>query len=707
MTAARAARLAMPRARVLRARLLGRIGLVEGGKGVAVLVAASVVLRGVAAAHVPTPWINADETIYAELGRSLWHSGHFRLLGAPTAFYSLVYPALVGGPLSLADRELGYELLKWLQALVVSLTAVPVYLWGRSLVGRRWAVLAAALALAIPGLAYSSLVLSEVAFYPLTVLGAWAMASALESPTTRNQALVLATTVLAVATRLQALVLVPAFVTAIVLKLVFDRSRLRSALAYAPSLAAVALASAGWIAWRALGGGGAAVLGAYRSAGEASYDPAEAARYVSYHAGDLVLLTGVVPAVALLLLAIGALRGRETSNRVRALLAVTLALAAWYVAEVGVFASRLVGTLAERNLFALAPLVFLAFVVWLARGAPREDVPLAVAVVAAFAVVATIPARLVSSRQTLWYAFTLTPIRALKHTLPGANLHLLLICAALPLLALAALTPVARLWALPAVVLALFVALSVYASHTVASETAFVRTDLLGGKNTRWIDGAAPGRVVFLFGGETNWTAVYENVFWNRKIGTIYTLPGFPLPGPFPQRPVGPEADGRVVFALARRALGRYVVSDRTITLFGSELASRDAAKLILWHARPPFRMSTWLTGIGLAGTHGDARGNLAAAGTMESSARLVVYACRGGVLRLTIAAHERPTFVEIARNDRFVRGARIAPWASWTGAVAVRPSTRGPRSRGVAACDFELRSSWRVDVKQLDLTRA
>ncbi len=82
---------------------------------------------------MPSPWIAADEQTYAELGRSLWQHGSLTVLGAPTGFYSLVYPALAGLPLSLSDRALGYDLLKALQALVMSLTAVPVYLWARTL----------------------------------------------------------------------------------------------------------------------------------------------------------------------------------------------------------------------------------------------------------------------------------------------------------------------------------------------------------------------------------------------------------------------------------------------------------------------------------------------------------------------------------------------------------------------------------------------
>ena len=136
----------------------------------AALVALSTAFRAWAALTVPTPWIAPDELIYGMLGRALWQTGHLDLLGHPISFFSFVYPALAGLPLSLGDRQLGYDLLKVLQAIVMSLTAVPVYLWGRELTSRGWALVASALALATPGLAYSGLIMTEVAFYPAFVV---------------------------------------------------------------------------------------------------------------------------------------------------------------------------------------------------------------------------------------------------------------------------------------------------------------------------------------------------------------------------------------------------------------------------------------------------------------------------------------------------------------------------------------------------------
>src|SRR5437588_12018745 len=222
-----------------------RIRAVPDWAVLALLVVASTLLRFWAATRIPPPWITPDEETYGLLGRSLYGSGSFEILGQTTHFYSLVTPALAGGPLRLHDLGAGYTLLKGIQALVMSLAAVPVYLWARSLASRRSALVAAALTLTIPGLAYSGLVMTEVAFYPIAVAAAWAMARALARPAPTNQALAVAASVAAAATRLQAVVLVPVFVTAVVLVAVFER-RPRVVLRYWPAVAGFALASAGW-----------------------------------------------------------------------------------------------------------------------------------------------------------------------------------------------------------------------------------------------------------------------------------------------------------------------------------------------------------------------------------------------------------------------------------------------------------------------------
>lgn len=684
------------------AALRRAVGTRYCGVALGTLIVVSAAVRGYWTTWLPTPWINGDETIYALLGRSLWHSGHLSILGTPTRFYSAVYPALVGGLLSLPKAALGYSLAKWLQALVMSLAAVPVYLWARRLTSPEWALLAAGLTLALPGLAYSGLLMTEVAFFPALVLAAWMIARALERASLTNQLLAIAAIGLVVATRLQALVLVLAFPTAIVLKLLFDRASPRSIRTYAPALGVLFALTAGWSAWQLASGQGVGtdVLGAYRAAGEASYDPLTALRFVVYHAANVVLLTGVIPACAVALLVP---RARELSPAGRAYLATTLALTAWFVVEVGVFASRLVGTLAERNLFPLAPLFLIGLVLWMKEGAVRPRGATAAIVVAVVVLVAVVPPSTLTTDAIRWESFTLIPFYDIHGWTPGVSLRLLLVGAVLPLLVLFTLLSHRRLWVIPTVLLLLFVFLSAVATGTSIAQS---RSEAqLVGQRKDWVDVYAGRRAVFLTGGEALWPAVYENIFWNDAITRVDTLPGFAVPGPLPQTPVGPETDGRIVDAAGRPVSTRFVVASNTLTLFGQKFAAPRRAKLVLWRVDPPLRLSTWLTGLSIVTTSIDPRGDLSVAGGVGSDARLVVYACSGS-FKVKLVAHGVPTAIAIRVDGSVVRRIRLQPWHAFEGTIAALPTASPVKSSVKRACELEIGSSAGLDAR-LELHRS
>ena len=87
------------------------------GLVVAGLVAVSILGRILLGREIPTPWIVPDETIYGILGRTLYSSGRLTIENANSDFYSLVYPALIGGPLAWLSPHRGYEVAKALGAI--------------------------------------------------------------------------------------------------------------------------------------------------------------------------------------------------------------------------------------------------------------------------------------------------------------------------------------------------------------------------------------------------------------------------------------------------------------------------------------------------------------------------------------------------------------------------------------------------------------
>jgi len=638
----------------------------------AALVAVSTLLRFWAAYRIPTPWIAPDELIYAELGRSLYAHGTLALLGHRTSFFSLVYPALAGGPLSLSNVALGYTLLKAVQALVMSLAAVPVYLWSRRLVPARLALLPAALTLAVPGLVYSGLILTEVAFYPLLVLAAWAMAEALVRPTVARQALFVAALLVALATRLQAVALVPAFLTA----LAFDR---RKALRVWPTLAAFAVAAAGWAGWQLRNGGPASkLLGAYQAAGEVHYTVRDSARFVLYHLGDVVLFTGLFPVCALALLALLAPRSDEE----RAYVGVAVGTTLWLTAEVGVFASRHVGHLAERNLFALAPILFLALAVWLDRGALRPPVRTALVALAAFGAILALPIATFVSAATIPDAPTLIPLQRLHVHAPGVSLELVLDLVAAAAAAAFALVRRRFAWVLPLVLLAGLAGASISAGRVVAAEATLVQPGTLG-KHRRWIDAVAPGPVTYLYTGDVYWNSVWESIFWNRRVRTVYDLLSAAVPGGIPQDSLGPLEDGTLVDKFGHSPDVRYVVASDSLTFRGRRLA--DAGNGIsLWALDPPFRLAQWIQ-------------NIRFDGVVEQHAKAFVYACRGGRFLLRVRATE-PTKVRLLVDERPFVSLRLGAGETRAASVDARP--RPPL--GQHLCSFDLFTEAPVEVDEL-----
>ncbi|MBA2331372.1 MAG: glycosyltransferase family 39 protein, partial [Actinobacteria bacterium] len=540
------------------------------------LVVSSTALRSVAARGVGSPWIAPDEMIYALLGRSLWGSGELSILGGETGFYSLLYPALVGLPLSIADAETGHATLHVLQAFVVSCTAIPIYLWGRRLLRRSYALLAAALTLALPSLGYSALVMSETLFLPVATLALWALARALERPTAGRQVLLGLAVTAAMATRLQAVVFVPVVVTAVLVKATLDRDRfvLRR---FEPGLVAIGALTVGAAI---LAGSGA--FGAYAAAGQGSYEFGAAARFVGYHAAGVLLISGIVPALGLLLLWITAIPAHGTPRELRAFLAVSLAYIPWLVLEVGVFASREIGHLASRDLATAAPLTLLGFAIWLERGARRPQPLSSIVALLAAGGLLILPIRQLAEIDTIHDTFELIPLSQMA---PGGR-ELAFGLAVAVATALVVVLPRRALGLLVPVVLAALAFTSIVAAREAARQSGLRETALLGGSPT-WIDDAGVDRVAYLYAGDPRWTVVWQHLYWNRSIGEVWTLAGSTVPGPLPQRAVFPRSDGRLATS-STLADAHAVVAPTNVTLVGERIAEirqqeQLAAGLALW----------------------------------------------------------------------------------------------------------------------------
>ncbi len=621
------------------------------------LVGGSTLIRFWAAHRVGAPWITPDEQTYGLIGRSLYESGRFEILGRDAGLLSLVYPALIGLPLHLLEVENGYTAAKALGALVMSLAAVPVYCWARALrVERRWAFAAAALTLAGPGLAFSGFLMTEVAFYPIICLSAWMMARALENPTLENQAFLLAAILVAVTTRLQAVVLVPILVLALLLTLLFERGGLARVRRFGPLLGAlVALASAWTLLTRS---GSGDVLGSYQVTTSISYDPLAAGRFALYHLADLLIMTAVVPVVALALLLARAIAAREESVQVRVFVAVAAAYVIGFTAQVGLFASSLLGRLGERYLLGLSPLLFLALAVWLQRGAPRPALATGVAGIAATALVLALPVRFISEAAAP-DAFSTIPLFELRRHLGDPGLKLAIVLATGMILVLLATLRSRWVWVLPALAAVLLVAGSVSASRFVERQANGFRR-LTVGDDPRWIDRFAEGPVSFVYGGEYGFSGggpVWASLFWNRSIANVLTLGSDHVVGPIEAHRASIAPDGRLLVG-GRQVEAGAAVASSAVAFFGH--FRNQGGSYVLWRLDPPARISSRVSGIRLLSSDIDVR------------ARMDVYACRDGVFELELAAPEARR-LELRLDGRLNRTVDLQAGTVWKGRITPR----------------------------------
>ncbi|PWU25190.1 MAG: hypothetical protein C5B48_02540, partial [Candidatus Rokuibacteriota bacterium] len=345
--------------------LLGAVRSVPVWVWLVGLVAVSALVRYAVTRRMAAPWIMIDELIYSELAKSFASTGHFLIRGETSNVYGFAYPLLISPAWALFGRvPQAYAAAKALNSVVMSLAAVPVYFLARRLLSSWFSLLAALLTVAVPSMVYTGTLMTENLFYPALLTTALATIVWLERPTAWTTALVLGASALCFVTRTQALALLPALLTAPIL-LSGRRAFREYRLMFVVAGAGVVLV----LVTQALRGASPlGLLGAYEAANKAHYTVREVSRWFLYHVADLDLSVGIVPFAALLLLA---LTWRRRSRAERAFLAATLAISFWLVLEVATFASEQSFRIEERNMFYVAPLLFVALLVWIDRGVPR------------------------------------------------------------------------------------------------------------------------------------------------------------------------------------------------------------------------------------------------------------------------------------------------------------------------------------------------
>src|SRR5215218_6188804 len=652
--------------------------------GAAVRVPAWAAVGGVAVAaallyyllgrQIVAPWILTDELIYSEMAKSFASTGHLYVRNVPFQTTPPLYPAVISPAYALFDHVPdAYVAAKVINALVMPLTAIPLYLLSRRVLSPAFAVAAAALGLVVPSVLYSGTLMTENLFFPAFAVVALLLVLGLERPTVARSIALIAASAVAFFVRAEALAFLPAIVLAPLLLVLFRGSGIRSLRAYLPLYAATAIAVVvPAIVQLARGRPMTSLFGRYSFVGTQHYSVSDVLRWLLYHVAEIDLYVGVIPFAALLVLV---LLARELPERTQTFLAAAIALAACFVAVAAAYASALtfVHRVHERYMFYVAPLLLIALFVWIELGLPRPRRRAIAAAAVAALLPAVLPLGWMLTVRVVSDTLALIPWWRLDVALDSAawtRVILVGACVAAGLLVL--LVPRRFRLLLPALVGAyLLVVLSFTERQWQESSRAARAT--LGNTQSDWIDRRVPGdaAVALLYTGHVTPIVLWETEFFNRAAGPVYYL-NERDPGDLPTARADVADNGRLVGV----APTRYGLSDAVATFAGPQLGSGGA--LTLYRLKPPPHLHTLVDGLYPGETWSGPR------------LRYNRFDCAGGRLAVTLGSNPRlfisPKTVTVTARERLVRRASVPPDRPVQLTLPLRPSA------GTCRLDFAVR---------------
>lgn len=558
------------------------------------IVAVSAVARLFFALRIDAPWIVVDELIYSELARGLAAGDGFAIRGVATHGYGLVYPLVIAPAYLLFDSlPHAYAAVKTINAVAMSLAALPAYFLARRVLPVGLSLFAAVLTVALPSLLYAGEVMTENVFFPIFLTVVLVFVLTLERPTPARQLLLLGCCVVAYLTRAQALAFFPAIVVAPVLL-----GTWRSLRVLYGTLGGAALVAL--IAQLVRGESPLGLLGAYSVAGDYAYEPAEVLRWLVYHVAELDLYVGVFPFAALLVLL--ALWNRLPRS-LRPFLAATASLSTFLLLEVSAFASLpSVQRIEERNLFYLAPLMLIALLVWVDQGAPRPPLTAGAAAVLAAALPAVIPfARLIGvpSQSDTLLMLALWRVHERWVELD----EVVAVVVACSILAALAFLLVPRRFAivLPLVVLAFFLAIARPISARMEYAAAGALAEGMHKQDREWVDKAVAGHgeVGALWTGNGSRFSVWQNEFFNRSVGPVFYA-GTPMEGGLPATKVTLDRSTGVLHGAPDVP---FVLTDGSAELVGDVVAKDGPRNVFLYEVDRPLRQAAVVEGLHPADT--------------------------------------------------------------------------------------------------------
>jgi hypothetical protein len=551
--------------------------------------------------HV-TPWNFTDELKWAELSRSLAHTGHAQLRLHDASADSL-YTWLIAPAWWLGGSEVGYAAAKYVNAAVMTATIFPAYGLARLFAGPWTARAAAVCAAVVPAASYSTMLIPEPLAYFWSALALWLVARALLRPRRSTAAAAAAVLLLSPFVRSQLAVLLPATVLAVLVTAATSargRAMIR-AWSWWDRIGATALAV----------GSGIVVNAFLRSHSYSwqvgTYYSDRMLEYGLWAIGAFVIGIGVVPAVVALAWALSGRVGAREEQVLLGLLVGTVVSFGLYTAVKASYISTVFAIrVEERNLIYLAPIVFVVTARWIERGGARVLPAVAAAAAVAYPLLTTpyhmdehfsvdAPGlSILSWLNRTWYWTPTDAKRLLAGVLAGAAVILVA-------RELVARRPIARGWPRTLGVAALALLFALVGAWNLTGEITAANASNSFSRDFRkplpdppdFVDRRTGGERTLFIGtqlGSSN--LLWSLEFWNRSIADVWS-PDASAPPPGPTTtPNFASPDGTV----APQIPVRWAVTLGDVEIVGNVVARNKGLHLV--RVTPPLRIDRETLGV-------------------------------------------------------------------------------------------------------------
>jgi hypothetical protein len=484
------------------------------------------------ASRRPVPTIFTDELELTQLARSIAETGEPARRDVPYEGLASLAAYVLAPVWWLGSASSAYATGKLVLVLAMTAAVFPAYGLARMVVPRWYALGAAAATVAIPALTYAPFLVEEPLAYPISTLALWLIARLLARPSWRGLAAASAAAALGAFARTQLAVLFAVLALGL-LWLAWESEsgrRWRS----------------GWSRWDWAGAGTLAIgvaLAFSAAMGHLSTSwrnttfiyKGRILDHASWAVGALAIGIGVLP----LMIGVAALARPKTEARdpqTRAFVvtaAASLAAFIWYAGIKGAYLSTVFATYVyERNVIYLAPILFAAMALALARGIGRAWA-IALAAVVTVYVVNAVPVVLqypyYEAHGLAVLAFANRELAWPEGKIDSALLVVSLVAVALAIV-LRALRPgstALTVFAVAAgvVVVSWSMTTQVYAAAGERTLSRQVAQNLSTPYN--WVDRATGGKSVVVLGQQiSDPTGVWLTEFFNRSVKKIWSLDG-------------------------------------------------------------------------------------------------------------------------------------------------------------------------------------